>query len=207
MSIKQKVVLIGITIISFSAIIFLHFFGPSRRSFVPTPRVVLVNSGAQIIQAWESNKVNGRILISFTRFLNAHESKNSTDINAAEISLNRNILRKIIHVPPDRAWPEIQEALSRRSDMRRSSEGFIGVYDDGRVYIKPFSRLDTIEEKALVVIEPRIWTDNELLQIAEKLKSNSLYSDLILIIRGSEHDATQFYDAMIHKHKQQINTR
>lgn len=112
--------------------------------------------------------------------------------------MNHGVVRKVFHVAPDSAWPEINGALSKRNDMRPTPEGFIGIFDDGRVYIMPLSRFSPVAEKALIIVEPKIWSNNELMQIVEKLKSGRISSDLVVVIRGSEKDAELFRQVMNH---------
>lgn len=135
--------------------------------------------------------------ICFTRYLNASETKESKEINVSELSLHQSTLRKITHVTPDSSWPEIEKTLSERNIMRATPEGFIGVLDDGRVYIMPLSRFTYVAEKSLIIVEPKVWTRDQLLQIVDKLKSGKLSSDLIVIIRGSDEDADLFRQALV----------
>jgi len=193
---KQTVLLAGITLFFISVIAFSFFYGPMRRSFASPPKVVLVDSTAHIAKEWQADAVRGRIAICFTRYLNAVETKESTDLKATEQSMKLGIIRKVFHITPDAAWPEISGALSKRDYLRSTPEGFIGIFDDGRVYIQPLSRFSTIAEKALIIVEPKVWTEEELVHIANKLQSGTISSDLVVIIRGSEKDAELFRRAI-----------
>jgi hypothetical protein len=192
MSIKQIALLIGLTAFCFAVVILAFFYGPAQRTYASPPQIVSVLTSDQIVTAWEARGVKGRIVICFTRYLNAHESKESKDTKATELGMNHGILRRVFHVTPDNAWDEIRGALSMRNDMRPTSEGFIGIFNDGRVYITPLSRFSPVAEKALIIIEPKVWSRTELQQIGEMLKSGKITSDLIVIIRGSEEDAITF---------------
>jgi len=195
---KQISLLAGIVIFFFAVLAFTFFYGPSQRQFVASPTVILVDSTAQIADAWEATGVKGRIAICFTRYLNAAESKDSTDMKVVERSMEYSIVRRVYHVTPDVAWPEIQRELSKRYSMRHTAEGFIGMFNDGRVYIMPLSKFSNLTEKALVIVEPKVWSRDELMQIASKLQSGQISSDLAVIIRGSEKDAELFRSAMTH---------
>jgi hypothetical protein len=193
---KHFVLLAGIIIFFVSSVLFSYTYGPRQRSFASPAKVLSLESTAQINTAWESSGVKGRIAICFTRYLNALESKESRDVKATEISMNHGIVRKVFHVPPDSAWPEIKGALSKRSDMRTTSAGFIGVFQDGRIYIQPLSHFSPVTEQALVIVEPRVWTSDELERIAGLLASGGISSDILVVIRGSQHDAELFRNAM-----------
>jgi hypothetical protein len=186
----------GITAFCIAVVVFSYVYGPTQRSFASPPRVLSVESTEQIVRAWEASAVKGRIAICFTRYLNALETKESKEVKATELSMHHGIIRRVFHITPDSAWPQIQATLSKRDDMRPTPEGFIGVFDDGRVYIMPFSRFSPIKEKALIIVEPSVWSRDELLQIANQLKSARISSDLAVIIRGSESDAELFRQAM-----------
>ena len=76
--------------------------------------------------------------------------------------------------------------------------GFIGIFNAGRVYIMPLSKLSNIREKALLILEPAVWTPDELSRIAGMLRAGEITSDLAIIIRGSEKDAELFRSVMTH---------
>jgi hypothetical protein len=162
------------------------------------PQVLTVETSDQIAQAWEKTGVKGRVAICFTRYLNAVSVKESTDLKVTERSMETGILRKVYHIAPDSAWPEIRSALSKMNGVRTTQDGYIGIFENGRVYINPLSSFSQLSEKALIIIEPKVWTAAELLKISGKLKSGSISSDLVVIIRGSEQDAALFREALIH---------
>ena len=198
MPIKTIALLAGITVFFFAVIALTYLYGPSQRSFNPRPQVLPVESTEQIAQAFATTGVKGRIAICFTRYLNAVEGKDSTGLKVTEVSMEKRIIRRVFHVTPDSAWPEISDTLAKRNGIRPIPEGFIGIFENGRVYITPLSRFSDIKEKALIIIEPKIWTGEELKRIADKLKTGGISTDLLLIIRGSEQDAALFRQALIH---------
>ena len=195
---KQNLLLAFVIIFFFAVIAFTLFYGPSQRRFVASPTVLSVDTSAEIADAWEANGVKGRIAICFTRYLNAVESKESTDVKVVERAMEYSIVRRVYHITPDVAWPEIQRELSKWFSMRPTSEGFIGILDDGRVYIMPLSKFSNLSEKALVIVEPKAWSREELMQIASKLQSGQISSDVTVIIRGTETDAELFRSVMKH---------
>ena len=196
MPVKQSAVLAGIMLFFFSVIAFSYLYGPARRSFASPPQIYSAESTGQITLILESSAVKGRIALCFTRYLNALETKESRDIKATETAMNHGIFRKVYHFPPDSAWSEIRGTLVNRDDMRPTPEGFVGIFDDGRVYIQPLSRLSRLTEQAVIIIEPKVWSDSELTQIAEKLITGSISSDLVVIIRGSSSDVELFRHAL-----------
>ena len=195
MTAKQIVFLASIIVFFFSVVAFSSFYGPSRRTFASPPKVLSADTSDQITKAWESSGVKGRVAICFTRYLNALESKESKEPLITELALDHGIVRKVFHVVPENAWPEVQKALSKRDDMRQTPECFIGIFNNGRVYISPLSKLPPIDEKALLIVEPKVWSQEELTQIGDKLKTGRLSSDLLIVIRGSDKDAETFRSA------------
>lgn len=196
MQTRHIVLLAGITVFFILIMVLSFLYGQTRRTFVSPPKVIVLESTEQIAQTWDSSGVKGRITICFTRYLNALEEKESKNVKVTELSMQKGIIRRVFHITPENAWTEIRGALSKRNDMRPTSEGFIGLFDYGRVYIMPLSRSPRIEEKALIIVEPKVWTHEELLQIVEKLKTGRISSDLVIIIRGSEKDAELFRQAL-----------
>jgi hypothetical protein len=193
---KQMALLAGI-IVFFCAVVALTFwYGPGQRSYLSPPQVLSVHSTDQIAQEWKTAGVKGRSVICFTRYLNAHEEKESRASKITELSLEQGIVRRVFHILPDKVWPEVRETLSKRNGIRPASAGFIGIFDYGRVYIMPLSRFSQLGEKALVIIEPKVWTATELQQIATMLKSGSISSDLVILIRGTETEAAPFRAAV-----------
>jgi hypothetical protein len=196
MSIKQSALLAGIVLFFSGVLAGTFLYGPSRRSFTTPPQVLSVESTEQIARTFASTGVKGRIAICFTRYLNAVDGKESKSLKVTEDSMEKGIIRRVFHVTPDSAWPEISAALAKRNGIRPIPEGLIGIFDNGRVYIMPLSRFSQTTEKALIIVDPNIWTQDELTQIANKLKSGSISSDLVVIIRGSEKDASLFRQAL-----------
>ena len=192
---KQIVLLASIIVFFLSVVAFSNFYGPARRTFASPSKVLSVDTSDQITKAWKSSGVKGRIAICFTRYLNVLESKDSKEPLITELAMDHGIVRKVFHVVPEYAWPEVQKALSKRDDMRQTPEGFIGIFNNGRVYISPLSKLPPIDEKTLLIVEPKVWSQEELTQIGDRLKTGRLSSDLVTIIRGSENDAAIFRSA------------
>jgi hypothetical protein len=197
MRIKQ-LALRDVSIAFFLTIISLTFlYGPWKRSYNEQPLVLTVETSEQIAPILKKTGVKGRVAICFTRYLNAVEGKESTDLKVTERSMESGIFRKVYHTAPDNAWPEIRSALSKMNGVRTTQDGYIGIFENGRVYINPLSSMSQVSEKALIILEPKVWSPAELLAIAEKLRSGSISSDLVVIIRGTEQDAALFRRALI----------
>jgi len=198
MPVKQIVLLTLITVLFLFAVLCSNLYGPNQRSFATQPKVLSVESTAQIANELDNAGVKGRIAVCFTRYLNAQEKKESTEMKVTELSMEKGIIRRVFHIPPDNAWQEIKEALSKRNDMRKTDDGFIGIFNYGRVYILPLSKFSGLPEKALVIVDPKVWTSSELIEIADKLKSGRISSDFVVIVRGSEKDAELFRRSILH---------
>ena len=178
-----------ISVIIFSSVlIFIHYYAQSRRKFVSPSRVESVVSTKQLEETWINANVRGRTLISFSRYLNALESIDSNDIKATEQALGKGILRRVFHVIPDNVWLEVSKNLAGRKGVRVTKEGYIGIFDGGRVYVQPLSRFRPPEEKSLLVIEPKVWTSPEQASIVAYLTSGRISTDLATVVRGTEQD-------------------
>jgi hypothetical protein len=193
---KHNVITVGIIVFFLSTIALSFLYGPWRRTYNVPAQVLSVESTEQIARIWEEKGLRGRIVICFTRYLNAVDIKESKDYKVTEKSMDNGILRKVYHIAPDSAWPEIRYALSKMNGVRTTQNGYIGIFDSGRVYINPLSRFSSQSEKSLILIEPKVWTTDEINLIAGKLKSGAVVSDLIIIVRGSERDAELFRTVM-----------
>ncbi|MEI6297806.1 MAG: hypothetical protein WCO84_09310, partial [bacterium] len=68
---RNIAILVGITVFSFAVVIFLYFYGPSRRVYATSPKVISLQTVDQILQTWQSGGFKGRMAICFTRYLNA----------------------------------------------------------------------------------------------------------------------------------------
>lgn len=164
-------------------------FGPARRTYISPPRVQPVATTAQLASLWHESGVRGRTLICFTRYLNAVETGENTGDKTIENAMERGIARRVFHVVPDSVWPAVSSNLEKMNGIRKDREGFIGIFDNGRVYIRPLSRfVPPADEKVLAVIEPRIWSDQERAMITALFSAHKLTADLTAIIRGTEQD-------------------
>ena len=190
---RQLFLCSAIVLFFLGVIVFTQFYyGPSRRVHVSPPRVVSVDSGMQLEQVWQTSGVRGRTLVTFTRYLNAKETKDSKDADVTERGMQQGIIRRVFHVVPDSSWRDVSTTLAERKGMRPTSDGYIGIFEHGRVYIIPFSRFIPPSETSLLVIEPRVWTEPEQAKMITELKSGHLAADLMVIIRGTDQDAGNF---------------
>lgn len=196
MPIKQIALFASISAFFFFAVFVSFYYGPTRRSYVSTPKIEAVGSSGQLAKALGASGVKGRVAIYFTRYLNAIETKESKEPLVTELAMDQGIIRKVFHVIPENAWTGVQTALLTRYDMRQTPEGFIGVFNSGRVYITRLSMLPPIKEKAILIVEPKVWTQEELIHIGEIIKSSYISSDLMIIIRGTGEDAEIYRTAM-----------
>lgn len=163
------------------------FYGPLRRTSALPPRVQPVLSAAEVLQLWESAGVKGRIAVLFTRHLNAERSlADEAGEKYANQAMQRGITRTLYHVVPDSAWPVVSQTLSSRRFVRATASGFILILPEGRVHVLPRSRFKPVTEQSLIVIEPDVWTSDELEQISRLVESGKQSSDLIALIRGSQ---------------------
>ena len=182
----------GILLFSLAVLGLTFLYGPWRRSFVPTPRVVLASSAGDIERLWEKNRVRGRIALYFTRYLNAERGPDSSEVKFTELAMNHGLVRTVYHVVPDSAWPQVRENLAKWPVVRSTRAGLVAIFEDGRVHVLPLSQFAPIQEQTLVVVEPGVWTGDELKQIARLADGGGFTPDLLVVIRGSDEDVKSF---------------
>ncbi|MBF0327647.1 MAG: hypothetical protein HQL10_00645 [Nitrospirae bacterium] len=188
----------GITIASIvvftTSVVFLSFiYGPSKRTFVSPGKVELLTSPIDIYEFWHSTKVRGRVAVLFTRHLDSEIGlSEEPGEKYTELAMRHGIVRKIYHVVPDSVWPVVSDNLYRRKFARITSYGFVMALANGRIHVLPLSRFNPEDEKSLIVVEPSVWSSDELAKIVKLIKSGNLRTDIITIVRGFLSDAETF---------------
>lgn len=181
----------------FSVLSMTVVYGPMQRTFAAFHRVVSVSSPSEIRQIWDSAGVRGRAAVLFTRHLNGElEGNVFQEDTYIQMAMHRGIVRVVYYVVPDSVWNEVIYE-NRFSDWilphKPTASGFAMLFEGGRVNVLPLSRFwPQAGEKALVVLEPAIWSKDDLSHIASLIKSKSLGTDLLALVRGSSSDMKIF---------------
>ncbi len=174
------------------------FYGPYRRVFVSPGAVHQVDSVSDINNLWQSNGVRGRVLVIFARHINPeHHGTYFAEYAFTTLSLRQGAVRTVYHIVPDRYWPEISfEKSTLRPDIRTTTSGFVHAFEAGRVYFLPLSRFESIDERALVILDAQSWGGDELADIYHLIERKKLRTDLMAINRCSPMDAELFRSVM-----------
>jgi hypothetical protein len=168
-------------------------YGPARRKFLPETLLAPVASTADLDALYQTAGVRGRVLIFFSRDLIVPEELPLfPETRYIHHAMNRGIIRKIIHIVPDRSWPEVSQYLLSASNYWKADRGLAGRFENGRVDVMPLSEVREVREKALIVVDVAAWTRQELTGIAGLIRAGNIRSDLLAVIRGSSSDLELF---------------
>lgn len=162
-------------------------YGPANRTFVVPDKTITVQSLNDVDGLWKASGVHGRIAVIFATHLDLLGLGSSYPIGGyLDNALYHGVVRTAIYIVPDRFWPEIERINTMWRAMiapfKATDTGFILIHEGGRIQIMPFSKYVPGDEKALVVIEPAIWSEQEQSRINGFIKSGQMVSDLTVII-------------------------
>lgn len=183
----RNVTILCIFIFAFGVLVFSFVYGPLQRTFASPERTVQVSSAADIDQLWESEGVRGRVAVIFTRRLNAERhGYYSQELKYIELAMRRGIVRAVYYIVPDSIWDDViieNYSMPMLTPPMPTASGFVMLFEGGRVNVMPLSRFwPDAGEKALVVLEPGIWSSDDLAYIYRIVKSGNLPADLFAII-------------------------
>lgn len=190
---QRRLILVVIVPLAALALLYCVLYGPSQRVYATTNSALSLSSSADILQMWKENGVRGRLAIVFTRRLNAEEpNADGFAGDYLQTALQQGIVRSAIHVVPDSAWSEVQGKLANNPAVRQAQNGFVLLFDEGRVLVVPLSRFEPLQEQALVVIEPSIWSMEELRFLSRMVAERRLFADLLAVLKGTSDDLALF---------------
>lgn len=182
----RSVSITAIMLFFFGTLVWTFAHGPAKRSFVIPDKTVAVQSALEVNEHLQSSGVHGRIAIIFARRLNQQFSGGSfPERDYLDTALRHGIVRTAYYIVPDSVWSEVAaENLMRTLIVppKTTETGFIVLHVGGRIHVMPLSKYVPEQEKALVIIEPRAWSQKELSRIESFLESGQLASDLTVII-------------------------
>lgn len=176
-------------LIFFGALVFTITYGPAKRTFVVPDRTVTVRSAIEIDELWHASRVHGRVAVVFARHLNQQFSGLAfPEMDYLDQAMRHGIVRKAYYIVPDRFWPEVVlENRTRREFIVEpidTETGLMIFHEGGRIHAMPLSKYipETEAEKALVILEQQVWTQQELSRIDGFIKTGQLTTDLLVII-------------------------
>jgi hypothetical protein len=173
----------------FSVLVGIFTYGPAKRTFVVPDKTVSLRSAQELDDLWHASGVHGRIAVIFTRHLNHQFSGIAfPEIDYVDSAMRHGIVRKAYYIVPDRFWQaavlEYRGRLEYIIEPIVTDTGFTILHEGGRIHAMPLSKYvpELGQEKALVVIEPIVWTQQENSRIDGFIRSEQLTSDLTVII-------------------------
>ena len=182
----------GITVIMlffFGVIVWTFSYGPARRTFVIPDKTVTVRSASELDSLWHSSGVHGRVTVIFARHLKLLSLGSSfPDGSYLDYAMRRGIVRKAYYVVPDSFWSEIVSVNMMTGalivPLKVTDTGFLLLHEGGRIHVMPLSKYipEPDREKALVVIDPALWTKQELARIDGFIRSGQISSDLKVVV-------------------------
>ncbi|MEW6713861.1 MAG: hypothetical protein AB1306_02060 [Nitrospirota bacterium] len=187
----RSVSITAIMIFFFGVLVWTFTYGPARRTFVVPGKTITVQSVSEIDGLWHTSGLHGRIAVIFARHLNLLSLGSSfPDGSYLDNAMYHGIVRKAYYIVPDRFWPEIISLNKMKGalivPLKPTDTGFIMLHEAGRIHIMPLSKYipETGDEKALVVLEPRVWPQEEQSRIEGFIKTGQLITDLMAVVGG-----------------------
>lgn len=185
----RSVCIAAIILFFFSILGGTFFYGPARRTFVVPDKIVAVRSAPELDDLWHASGVRGRIAVLFTRHLNHQFSGIAfPEMDYLDRAMRHGIVRRAYYVVPDIFWQmtvlEHRERMEYILDPKATDTGFMILHEGGRIHALPLSKYipELDDEKALVVLDPAVWTAQERSRIDGFIRSGQLPSDLVVII-------------------------
>lgn len=186
---RRNFTITAIVLFCISSIIFTFSYGPAKRIFVIPNKTVSAQSSREIDTIWHSSDVHGRIAVIFARHLNQQFSGNAfPETDYIDTAMRQGIVRTTYLIVPDKVWSEVvSEYILQRSlivPLKPTDSGFIILHEGGRIHVMPLSKYvpELGKEKALIVIERGVWSQQENFRIDNYFRSGSLTADLVVTI-------------------------
>lgn len=162
-------------------------YGPFRRTFVVPDRTVTLRTAAEVDELWHSSGLHGRTAVIFSRHLNQQFSGVAfPEMDYMDNARRHGIVRKVYYVVPDSFWQAVvSENMLRREFIMEpipTDTGFMILHEGIRIHTMPLSKYIPEQEKAIVVFEKRVWSQQEQSRIEGFLSSGQLIADLTILI-------------------------
>jgi hypothetical protein len=154
--------------------------GAAGRRTLAVPIVRRCESAEQLLPAWRSAGVHGRVLVHFARDNGmSPDAGPLSPANQLYRAVQEGVIRRIYHVIPDHAWAEV-EATLRGRDVAYAGGAFRLDVAGAPLLVLDRTRLPALREPALVTIDTDAWSQVALSSIRGRIRSGDLESDLVL---------------------------
>jgi hypothetical protein len=156
--------------------------GNSGRRMLPTLEVERVRAPEEALAAWRRHGVRGRVLVHFARHVAMSAERGPASPQTYLLrALEEGVIRRVYHVIPDDAWPEVDAVLASRDGVERGTGGSFRLQKAGApIVVISRSGLPPLPEPALVTVEADRWSPDALASIVARLRQGSPKSDLVL---------------------------
>lgn len=102
--------------------------------------------------------------------------------NYVYMAVREGYFRKIYHVIPESAWPEVERTLSAYRGVEASKGGFTIVIENiTPVHILRLRDLPAMSEKTVLNISGSCWSTEELMLLANMIKNGRIINDLTTV--------------------------
>jgi len=186
----------AIILFFFGVLVWTFTYGPAKRTFVVPDKTITVQAVSEIDGLWHSSGLHGRIAVIFAHHLNLLSLGSSfPDGSYLDNAMYHGIVRTAYYIVPDRFWSEIVSLNMMAGELiiplKPADTGFIMLHEAGRIHIMPLSKYipEQDQEKALVVLEPRVLSQKELSRIDGFIKTGQLATDFIAVVGGEINSA------------------
>lgn len=167
----------------------LSLAGKKGKIYLPARKVIQVSSMHEASRIWKQYGVRGRTLLLFDRRLNAHRPDPPEEPEAPAAYIYRAVMdttvRKIYHIIPSAAWPEVLSVLRGNPFVSPVEGGFRTATDDGvPVYIMQLDKARLYGEPVLVNLNLDVWSPAEAAEISRLIDTGAIPCDLMIIAGG-----------------------
>lgn len=181
---SRRELAIGLAMILFSVFALAGFwaYGVSKRTYLEKHSISRIGVPHEALGVWQSHGLRGRVLILFDEKLNARrEVEGVTPENYVYRAIEGNIIRKIYHILPSSSWPRVEAAISRKLATARDRNGYRLTVEGTPLLIRHLDAFTPPAEEALVLINARAWSPEELTRIAGLIKDGAIKADMVMV--------------------------
>ncbi|HSN16336.1 MAG TPA: hypothetical protein VLT61_17005, partial [Anaeromyxobacteraceae bacterium] len=147
--------------------------GRSGRVYATAPNATRCASPEEALSVWRERGVRGRVLVHFARSI-AMDSEPGPPSRRDYLlhALDEGVVRSVVHVVPDEAWPEVALRLGAMSGALRDGERFQLRKAGVPIVVTRRSDLPRLREPVLVTIEGDLWSQEALADIVTTVHEN-----------------------------------
>jgi len=168
-----------ITVLCVVTVAYADYYGRKSRSFSNTPVAALLDEPYQTLELWERAGVRGRILLLFDRHLNATRDADSPNDRYVDRAIQKNIVRRVIHVVPNAAWSEVEKALSENEAFESMDGGYRMVLEGVPVNVLRLKDIPALHERVLTAVNGTSFNEQERSAIEEFIIHGVVPSDVV----------------------------